>query len=77
MKEWCSPQYLTLEIFSHTGKSWGLKDWNTKYNEICDFLKLSDLATQKKYQNAFVEASRDVAKWESAIEALKDIKIPV
>lgn len=78
MTEWCSPQYLTLEVYDRTwGKGWGLKDWHLKYDEILDFGKTFDsLETQEKYAKEIAKASTEVDKWEQAISLLQSIVIP-
>ena len=77
MKPWSSPRYLRIEVLdSSWGKSWGLRDWNTKYDEICDFGKQFPVDLQDKYNKGVVEASTEVAKWEEAIENLGNLRIP-
>lgn len=77
IKEWCSPQHLTLEVSNSSwGLSWGLKDWHIKYNEICSYFKEAPLDIQSQYQKAIVEASQEVAKWEKAMSEVSKIEIP-
>jgi len=76
MCEWCSPQYLTLEVTSHSGHSWGLKDWHNKYNEIYRYFKEAPISIQNQYQKVFEAADYEVTKWETAIADLAKLEIP-
>jgi len=78
MSEWCSPHYLTIEVYDGTwGKAWGIKDWHVKYNEIIGFGKMFDDAeTQSRYAKEIDKANTEVVKWEQAMVKLQQLTIP-
>jgi alpha-N-acetylglucosamine transferase len=78
MTEWCSPQYLTLEVYDGVwDKAWGLKDWYIKYDEVMGFGKMFDNAeTQAQYAKGVFEANTEVKNWELAISKIHCAIIP-
>ena len=78
MTEWCSPQYLTLEVYDGVwDKAWGIKDWHIKHNEILDFgMVFDDVETQSRYIKEFFNANAEVEKWEQAMAKLQNMIIP-
>jgi len=66
MEPWCSPQYLTIADNPYTGKSWGLKDWYSKHNEIKNYLNNTQISEkqQESYAKEIAEADVEIVKWQ-------------
>jgi len=73
MREWCSPQYIRLDI---PGMKLGLGDWYLKQNELTQFGKLLSADLQDKYEAAIQTTQNEVTKWENAIDAVAGLRIP-
>lgn len=69
MKPWCSPQHLTIADGSYTGKSWGLKDWYAKHDEIEHYLDETQVEEKQRehYTKEVAGADKEVARWQEAI----------